>query len=681
VPGDARRYGWIAARGLLALPFGFLLVAVPLAIAGAFQPLFVLIASALAAAGIAFLWGRPDLRLRPGWRVPVGVAVALAAIVTGANAQLSAQHVAVDRDPGVYTLTARWMANEHDLLIDASAPAFGDRQDLRHHGYGFYPDAPGDRLYAQFVHGFPAVLAVGDWLGGSWLLTKTNAVIGGFALLMLFAFATRLAGVWPALGATAGLAITLPFLHFARDSYSEPLVLGLLFAGLWLLWVARESWSARRALIAGLVLGATCMVRVDSFVYLAPLFVYLGCELFFARALASEERRRRDSFAAAVGVGIVATAALALLDGLLRSPSYLDGHSSQLTGAAAGVGAGVAVALLAWALRGPLARRRRFVERSRGLVADASAAGLVLLAAFAYFVRPHMDPVTDTSKDWNAAFILQRQAAEGLPVDGTRTYAEDSMTWLGWYLGPVMLALGVLGAALLLRRIVRGQDRAALPFLFILLGTAALYLWKPSIYPDQPWASRRYLPVVLPGLIVGCFWTLKLAWDRASALGSRQAVARAAVGLVAAVALIVPATYVRDLATEQGTQVPLAYETEQLCDDLDDRAAVAVPADLALDNQYLQTVQIFCGVPVVATPSGTPLARYQELDRLVRERGRRLHVLSATPNPFEPQPPGVVQEMDFLYEAVEQTLERRPERVVPARFTLFKVPVPPSPAP
>lgn len=676
MPEGARRYGLIAARGVLALPLGFALTAVPLAMAGLFRPLPVIVAACLAAAGIAALWGKPVTRVRPGWAVPVALVLALAAVATVNNARLSGQHVAVDRDPGVYTLTGHWLAEEHGLLIDASSPAFGDRQDLRYHGYGFYPDAPGDRIYAQFVHLFPAVLAAGDWVGGTWLLTKTNALVGGLALLMFFAFVARLAGPWPGLGATLALAVTLPFNQFTRDSYSEPLTLALLFAGLWLLSIARDSWSARRALVAGLVLGATCMARIDSFVYLAPLIVYLGGELFFARRLPAPERRSRDRFAAAAAAGMVATAALALVDGLLFSRPYLEDHSGQLYGAAAGLGVAVLVALGALALRGPLGRRGDLIERVRGPLADLSAAGLVALAALAYFVRPAVQTVRDTSVDWNAQFVASRQAAEGLPADGSRTYAEDSMQWLAWYVGPVILVLGVLGAALLLRRVIRGQDRGALAFLLVFLGTTVLYVWKPSIYPDHPWASRRYLPVAFPGLIALSFWTLKLAWDRAAALGSRATLERVAVAVVAAVAVVIPATYLGGLWNQQGPQVPLAYETEQLCEGLGPDTAVAIPGDLALDNQYLQSVQIFCGVPVVATPIGTPLATYRELDRLAQRDGRRLVVLSAIPNPFEPAPPGVVQEMDFYYDSLELTLERRPERVVPTRFSVFKVPVP-----
>ena len=31
---------------------------------------------------------------------------------------------------------------------------------------------------------------------------------------------------------------------------------------------------------------------------------------------------------------------------------------------------------------------------------------------------------------------------------------------------------------------------------------SALYLWNAQIAPDQPWAMRRYVPVVLPLLLV-----------------------------------------------------------------------------------------------------------------------------------------------------------------------------------
>jgi hypothetical protein len=41
-------------------------------------------------------------------------------------------------------------------------------------------------------------------------------------------------------------------------------------------------------------------------------------------------------------------------------------------------------------------------------------------------------------------------------------------------------------------------------------------LWRPAVAPDQPWASRRLVPFVLPGIIFGAIWASAWLRERAS---------------------------------------------------------------------------------------------------------------------------------------------------------------------
>ena len=77
-------------------------------------------------------------------------------------------------------------------------------------------------------------------------------------------------------------------------------------------------------------------------------------------------------------------------------------------------------------------------------------------------------------------------ALEHLPVDPTRTYAEDTLYWVIWYVGAPAVLLGGFGLALLVRRSLRalltwkdvtGAARNwALPLAIIGWGSAAV-LW------------------------------------------------------------------------------------------------------------------------------------------------------------------------------------------------------------
>src|SRR5258705_10337108 len=89
--------------------------------------------------------------------------------------------------------------------------------------------------------------------------------------------------------------------------------------------------------------------------------------------------------------------------------------------------------------------------------------------------------------------------------------SEDTLYWVIWYAGIATVLLGGFGAAILIRRCLRAllswQDSSgtglnwALP-LAVTLGGGVAVLWQPFTVPDQPWASRRLGPVLIPGLIL-----------------------------------------------------------------------------------------------------------------------------------------------------------------------------------
>ena len=43
--------------------------------------------------------------------------------------------------------------------------------------------------------------------------------------------------------------------------------------------------------------------------------------------------------------------------------------------------------------------------------------------------------------DPGAMYVARMQAELGLPIDGGRTYAEHSVDWLAWWVGPAALVL------------------------------------------------------------------------------------------------------------------------------------------------------------------------------------------------------------------------------------------------
>src|SRR5262249_37944133 len=129
------------------------------------------------------------------------------------------------------------------------------------------------------------------------------------------------------------------------------------------------------------------------------------------------------------------------------------------------------------------------------------------------------------------------QAAEHVAVDPTRNYFERSMVWMGWYLGPITVAVAILGAALLARQLLLGRMSRALTVLVVLAPASALYLYKANAFSDHVWVTRRFLVSSFPLLILLALG-LAAAWfgtdsARRGAIALRAAAVVIAIGAVA----------------------------------------------------------------------------------------------------------------------------------------------------
>ncbi len=193
------------------------------------------------------------------------------------------------------------------------------------------------------------------------------------------------------------------------------------------------------------------------------------------------------------------------------------------------------------------------------------------------------------------------QAGQGLPVDRTRTYAEQSVNWAVWWLGPAAVLLAWAGATLGAYRtgwllIRRAMPPAWLAPYVIGFGSIVLTLARPGITPDHPWADRRLVVSVLPGLLLfACAAVAQL-----TRLARRRAplpVLGAAV-LVGGVALALPAALATQPMATQRTELGELGAVHTVCRSFH-------PGDVALEvgerttNEWVQVLRGVCGVPTL----------------------------------------------------------------------------------
>ncbi|WCO68917.1 hypothetical protein PO878_09295 [Iamia majanohamensis] len=257
--------------------------------------------------------------------------------------------------------------------------------------------------------------------------------------------------------------------------------------------------------------------------------------------------------------------------------------------------------------------------------AVAGGAAVVVLAFLAVVVRPAFPSGAELPP---SAITAGLQAAEGEPIDPGRTYAELSGRWLVWYLGAVAVAAAAVGGALLVARWLRGRRvRVEALLAAVVVPPLVLYLARPSIYPDHPWASRRFLPAVLPGVLVAAAWCARWLWDRRGR-NDRWAPAGAVAAVVVAGAMVVhPLVVLAPLVRMQHHTDELAM-VRDLCDQVPADAAlltVAIPAE-----GWVPALTSTCDRPVggVVDPAGPDPATVADLAAAWAAEGRALWLVA-----------------------------------------------------
>ena len=624
------------------LATSWLLAGLPLLLLDRFTPLLMLVVSVPLAAvlvtlGLRWISGGSQGLLAvggglatptPWWTIAALLAVAVAFGVD--QLAYHSQQIIVERDPASYIQFGNWIARHGALPIPQDAAAFGGyHHSLSFSSPAFY--AVGHAIVPQFMAGLPITLAAAFWIGGVSAAAATGVLLGSCGILAFGGLIGRLVGPrWAPLGALV-LALSLPEQFTSRSTYSEPLAQLVFLGGLCLVVDSFTPGGAAKRKIAalgGLVIGLTLVVRIDGASDILPLIPYCGL-------LVLGRRRQAWPLIAGLAVG----AGYGAIDGLVLSRPYLTEIRGSLlpvllSGFLLLVATGIAVRLR-WA--------RGLPELGTGWLPDAAAlAAFVVLAGFV--IRPYVQTVHGQKPHAQMQAMAALQAAQHLPIQPTRLYYEMSMDWVFWYIGVPAVVLATVGAAVVVRRCLQGRVPAwGLPlmaFAWIIVST----LLRPSIIPLQPWASRRLVPGVLPGLILlaefAACWLVGQLRQRGAG-----PVLRASVVAFLAAALILPAVKTTfGLAHRAGGPLGVHVVAVGLADHTTFRGEItavhdlcaAIPANASAlfisaqaGDQLAQVVRGMCGEPaaVVVQPGRQNV---QALIEDIRRAGRRPVLLASS---------------------------------------------------
>ena len=610
----------------------WLLGGLPLLLLGWFTPVLMLVVCGpLAAALVVAAW-RWLPGLRGGWPGPAGTpwwtlaALIAVAVAFGADQLVyHSQQIIVERDPASYIQFGSWIAGHHSLPIPMDGNAFGPaRQLLRFDSSAFY-QAQG-AVVPQFMAGMPMILAAGFWAGGVSAAVLVAPLLGACGVLAFGGLVARLAGPrWAPLAALA-LALSLPEQFTSRSAYSEPAAQILFLGGLCLiidaLGVGGPGLGGRagRAVTAlgGLALGLTVLVRIDGVSDILPVIPFVGLLL----------ARRRPQALPLLG-GTAVGAAYGGINAVVLSWPYVVSIRGSLLPLAA-----VAAVALAATAAGVVVVRRRGLPELRAAWLPGAVAALVVVIMAGFAIRPYVQTVHGQATPLARRVMAGYQRADHLPVDPTRLYYEISLHWVFWYIGLPAVVLATLGAALLARRCLRGEAPGwVLPLLafgWIIVVTLA----RPGITPDQPWASRRLVPGVLPGFLLLAVWASGWLLDWLRRTG-RAALIRRGVAVLAAAALLLPAaftTFGLTFSGANGLATKTTYSGEiaavdHLCAAIPANASVVV-VNYATASRFVQLIRGMCGVPAARLFLPEP-SSVQATVAGIRHAGRRPVLLAA----------------------------------------------------
>ena len=282
-----------------------------------------------------------------------------------------------------------------------------------------------------------------------------------------------------------------------------------------------------------------------------------------------------------------------------------------------------------------------------------------------------------------------------------------------WYIGLPAVLLGAFGLAVLASRGVKSlltwtDPRAtartwALPLL-IALWVIVTVLWRPAISPEQPWAARRLVPFVLPGLILGAIWASAWLSDLAGQRGwgdvaaqrgwgdvaGQRGRARATSGVVAsccAASLLIPATLTNlDLGSSPDasgsgphlTANGLAFRrigpgelaaVDALCAAIGPDASVVILDSLTADR-FAQVVRGQCDTPTAILDHPTAKTVGAVLSGIERA-GRRPVLMAQHQSLLAPYGGGPRQVVNLLTTQDADDLTTPATRTSPIQYTVW----------
>ena len=334
--------------------------------------------------------------------------------------------------------------------------------------YGDMGSADPNELHPQFVHLYTAYMANYFAAFGVEGAVRANAWLAVLCLATGFAFVRRLGSLAAAFVFVVAFGISPAFVWASRITLTEVVALWLNLSGLLLLLLAWECESLALGWLAASVLGFGVLNRLDGGL---ATFALLGFSA--AATLETGARRRAASLAALVHFVVIL---FGYFDGERLAPAYFH-DLNRISGGTVTKLIVLTLGLDLVAIALPLMPARwkpalRVNETTLRLAGYATVVFLTVWVAYGFTLRPF-----------------------GTDPETANTFFE-----LTWYLGFVAWPLCMVG---LFAGLGPRRFQQTLPLLIFTAGSLYIYTSRTDVAHVHIWASRRWVPHVIPFVFMG----------------------------------------------------------------------------------------------------------------------------------------------------------------------------------
>ena len=443
-----------------------------------------------------FLYAKPaeylPLFLDPGWFVSTGVHVAKAGSLSSHSALFSS-----------LDLSAKQLFHRP---VKGIFPQFPNLE-LRGTGGTFLMafsivDPAKAELSPWHFPLFSIWIAIFYALGGLRFCLYTAPFFGVLSILSVYFAGKALFG--KNVGLLAAILLTLNFtqIYFSRVAYSEILMQFLMFSGIYALTSYVATGKSLYAFAAGLSFGEAFLARIESAILIAPLILFWGYWVITKK----RPLKALGFFAVPFALLLAHFIILALTANRLyvdltiqslwiRFQALLKGSKCWLTMVA------LSNSLLAFLVCLALIRPQwkkialRWLSQKRCRIKALCSFLLIILAAYAYFIRPLSSPIV---------------------ILGVNTRDTETLSQLGLFLSPLGVWLGILGFIKLMNKDL--CPKTLLFFAFALV-YSLVFLSMQLVTPTNSYvySIRRQVPQVIPSFTLLISYVI-LKWDKGTLL-------------------------------------------------------------------------------------------------------------------------------------------------------------------